>query len=293
MASAKDMNTALEQLYEQSQTAIEQKNSKDADFYLARYMGLLVTEKTDKKFSDLYPLFEQYETLKVDAAINGNFDNDFINWYIFAGHSMWGASTTIRTSDGAMEVNNSSNGKVFVGVFGFPYLQKATIVGAGNTKEETIVLALIKKPFLVFGKVEKENPVLNSIKEIPLDMNSPVQYVFKPEFYDIDKDGSEEVFIRYNKTWTTGFSQVLDIYKIENDTLVKWERFEGLSEGIAKRQGDTILIGEGSSDRAKGHMEQNKTLFCTFEYKNNKWIQSNQSTVEHILCNKKWSKYYS
>jgi outer membrane protein assembly factor BamD (BamD/ComL family) len=83
MASAKDMNTALEQLYEQSQTAIEQKNSKDADFYLARYMGLLVTEKTDKKFSDLYPLFEQYETLKVDAAINGNFDNDFINWYIF------------------------------------------------------------------------------------------------------------------------------------------------------------------------------------------------------------------
>lgn len=288
---AYDIEGALNSLYEQAADAIEKEDFRQADLCLSRYMGLLATEETDRKYASLYPLFDKYEQLEMFSVINGNFDNDFINWYLFAGHAMWGGEETINTDDGALMATFNDNEKLLVSVFGYPYLEKAGIVGT-ETKGEVVILALMKKPFLVVGKITGGSHPFNSAQEIPFDVKTSVQYVWPPDFYDIDKDGKDEVFIRYNKAWATGFSQVLDIYKSKDNKLVFWERFEGFAEGIAKREGDKIIRAEGFSVSDKDSLPQEKTRFEAFEYIDGKWVLTSEDEKPHILMQEDWGQYY-
>ncbi|MDD4201886.1 MAG: hypothetical protein PHQ52_00275 [Candidatus Omnitrophica bacterium] len=287
-----DVNELLGSLYKQAQTAIEKGDQGESDFFLARYLGLVTTENTTKNYTDLYPLFDTHKQLNAFTVINGEFQKEFIDWFIFAGYSMWAGQTIIQTKDGALEVTNNLNDNFYVGVFGYPYLEKGSIVGGTSNSGEVVVMTLMRKPFLVLGKIkEKENP-LDNASDFPIEVRTVIQYIWQPEFYDIDKDGEDEIFIRYNKSWATGFSQVLDIYKIKEDDLILWERFEGLAEGIAMRAGDKIIVGEGFSDTGNGHMGYEKTHIEEFEYKEDKWIRTKASDQPHILLNEEWKTFY-
>lgn len=285
-------------LYEKASQAIKQGNEADADFYLARYMGASLFDKESKKSSsDLYPLFKTYKVSKPTAFISGRYSKDFIDWFIDGSHSQWGQDDDkdIDQKTHSFSVVSGSTDKYFATVTGSPYLEGWTIIKDKDSK--TAVLALIdyqQKPYIVVGIHEKGVPkkILEK-KEMDLAKHH-VQYVWPLEFHDLDGDGNDELWVRYNEAWADGFSQSLAIYKIKDNTLELIKKFEGEAEGIARRlAGGRIEIGRGFTDKdATGHLGYDKHHLEVWEYKNGTFAKISERDVPHILWSDEWQKYY-
>lgn len=246
-------------LYDKASEAIEKDNEQDADFYLARYIGASFLDKeSEKNITDLYPLFNSYKVSKPTAFISGKYSEDFISWFTLSSHAQWG-----RDDDDDLDPETHSFGIVtsesndyIATVIGSPYLEGWSIIKDKDSR--LAVLTLIdysQNPYIVVIKHKKGVPE-KMFKEMYLGLaEKHIQSVWPPEFYDLDGDGKDELWVRYNKAWADGFSQELAIYKIKDSELELFKKFEGLAEGIARRlDGNKIQVGQGFSDKNVGHL---------------------------------------
>jgi len=287
-------------LYKKASEAIQKGNEQDADFYLARYMGVsFLDKKTNKSISDLYPLFKKYKVSKPTAFISGKYSKDFIEWFIFSSHIMWGKQfdedTEVNKESNSFCVAYNDNKEYYAAIIGSPYLEGWFVM---NDKDQKIAtLALIdyrKKPYIVIGR-HKNGKEATLIERKVLDVEDHhIQHIWDPEFHDLDGDGKDELWVRYNKAWGDGFSQELAIYKIKDNKLELLKKFEGLAEGIAQRLNNGLIeVGKGfTSKEATGHLGYDQTHIQTFEYKNSKFIKVSEKDVPHILWSDEWEKYY-
>lgn len=284
-------------LYQKASQAIEKNNEQEADFYLARYAGAsLLDENSKKTMSDLYPLLKSYKVSAPTAFISGRYSKDFIDWFIDGSHSQWG-----RTEDEDINIKNrsftvaaGSNKDYFAAIVGSPYLEGWSIIKGDDIK--TAILTLIdyrQKPYIAVAK--RNNSASKSRAEktyLELDEHH-IQYVWPIEFHDLDGDGKDELWVRYNKAWADGFSQELSIYRIKDGKLELIKKFEGEAEGIARRlEGNKIEVGNGFSDKSVGHMGYDQHHLETWEYKNGKFTKISERDVPHVLWSKEWEKYY-
>ena len=285
-------------LYEKASQAIQKGNEQDADFYLARYIGISFLDKETKKdISDLYSLFKSYKVSKPTAFISGKYSDDFIEWFILSSNAQWG-----QDDDDDLDPNTHSCGlasgesKDYIAtVIGSPYLEGWSILKDKGSK--TAILTLIdsiQKPYIVV--IRHVNSVPKKVFEkMYLDTGTNhIQRIWPLEFHDLDGDGQDELWVRYNKAWADGFSQELAIYRIKDNSLELIKKFEGLAEGIARRMdGNKIQVGTGFTDNsAVGHIGYDQHHLETWEYKKGKFVKTSEKNVPHILWSDEWKKYY-
>lgn len=290
-------DTYYSTLYEKASQAMQKGNEEDADFYLARYMGVSLLDKESKKdITDLYPLFNAYKVSKPTAFISGRYSADFIDWFIYSSIAQWGGDDDedIDPKTHSFVIVSSETNEYFATVIGSPYLEGWSIIKDKNTK--TAVLALInhkQKPYIVVGEHEKGIPK-KFFEKTEFDLGElHLQHVWPPEFHDIDKDGKDELWVRYNKAWADGFSQELAIYKIKDNGLELIKKFEGEAEGIARRlEGNKVEVGRGFTDKNVGHLGFDQHHLEIWEYKNGRFVKISERNVPHILWSDEWQKYY-
>jgi len=294
IAEESDIDKQLSEIYKKAEQAIEEGNMEEADFWLARYMGLTTfNEDTERNYFDLLPLFEKREDLKPTSFISGKYSDDFLDFFTLGMHDFWSIPDEgIREEDLEFAVRADSDGDYFVQIIISPRLECWSILKENIKLAVIPLISLMKPAFIVSGKLKDGKPITHFPRvEINSDKHF-LHYIWPVGFHDLDNDNIPEVWIRYNRTWASGFSQVLDIYKIEkNEKLVLLKRFEGLAEGIARRLGDgRIEVAKGFGDT--GHMGYDQHHFEIWEYKEGEFIKISERNVPHILWTDEWEKYY-
>jgi len=286
-----------ERLLEEISQSVEQGDEESADFYMARYMGAsFMDEETERDVTDLYPMFGVYKVSKPTSLISGKYSPDFIEWFIVSSYVLWGRGEDEDTDeeDRSCVINSCSNGKYFATVIGSPYLEGWSVSKDGERK--TAVLAQInhsKKPYIVVVRAGGDGPdKIFEKKELDLDGHN-IQYMWYPEFHDLDGDGDDELWLRYNKAWADGFSQELAIYRIGDNGPELIRKFEGLAEGIARRlDGNMVEVGHGTFDKPIGHLDYDRHILEVWQYKDGDFVKVSEKKVPHILRSDKWREYY-
>lgn len=287
------LDKQLEQIYAHAENAIAKSDIEQADFWMARYMGLTAAaENTTKGYPDLIPLFKKREDLKPTAFISGKYDDSFIEFYARGTCGIWDAPDDgVNQEKREFTVQSYSDDHYYVEITASPRLENWSIL------KQPVVVAVIPlgiKLVVHSGKLEN-GKAINHFKEMPLDIGeSFVHYIWTPEMHDLDADGVPEIWIRYIKAWADGFSQEMAIYKIKEDReLVLMKQFSGEAEGIARRlDGNKVEVGTGFSNENTGHLGFEKTHLEMWEYKNGAFVKTSEKDVPHILWTKDWEKYY-
>jgi hypothetical protein len=285
-----------EDLYSNAKESIAQGKEDDADFYMARYMGVsLLDQDSEKNFTDLYPLFETHRVFKPTSFISGKYSESFLEWFMFISYAQWGYDDDedIDFKNHSMVIRTEENQEYIVTISAKPFLEGWSIIKGTDT--ETAILALAENAQARLTKHSSGVPE-KIYEAIDLcDDNGLMQTVWPIEFYDLDGDGRDEVWIRYNRAMASGFMQELAIYKITDSGLELFKKFRGMPEGITRRLGNSsIEVGYGfaSEPGTTGHLGYDRYRLERWEHRDGDFVKVSETDIPHILWSDSWSKYY-
>lgn len=286
----------LQSFYQQAFDAVKKGDESKADFYLARYMGITaVTPDSTKQIGDLYPIFNIYKVSKPTAVLSSHYSPKFVSWFVLASYSLWGFDEGAGDFTEPVKIASGNNGSFFAEVSAFPYLEGWSRVKEDKATILTLALADSKRGiYLSSGQIlngtigEKFDPLLLDTEGLNL------QYVWTPEFYDLDGDGIPEIWLRYNKAMATGFTQELAIYKIQGSKLILLKKFSGEAEGVARRiEGNRVEVGYGFTDNDHlGHLGFDRHHLEVWEYKKGTFAKVSEKEVPHLLWSDAWEAYF-
>ncbi len=288
----------LDQIYQSAAEAIQKEDVVSADFWIARYLGLSLEEETDteKRSLEMIGLVKSRKDLKGPTAIlSAKYAESFLDFYREGAYEMWGVPDGwVNAKDHEVVIAEGDLGPYLVQVQARPVIEVWNFMNDTAQRWIALPLADTKKPpkFLLIDKSQK-NPVLSTAV-----LNTEerfIQYFWPLEAHDLDGDGKPELWVRYNAAWATGFSQILEIYRVKDGkSLELIQRFEGLAEGIARRlPSGKIEVAESYSSTGSGaHLEFDRHRIETWEYKDGKFVKISERTVPHILLDDNWQNYY-
>ena len=288
--SKSNLDAQLELFYKEAEQAIEKGDNQRADFYLARYIGKsMLNEDTDKNMTDLYPLFEK-QNLAPTSLLSRDYNKEFIEWFVYSPAHYWARDEVIEEDiQYTFRLNGTDDNNYYVVVSAYPFIEAWSVAGQEDAYS-TAFIALAGKPFIMSGKL-KDGKSSKEFNRVELD--ALLQRVWRPELYDLDNDGIPEIWIRYNRTMGTGFSQELVIYKIEDNKIKLFKKFEGSPEGIARRlKNGNIEIGYSFSDESVGHLGYDKHHIEEWQYKDGDFVKVSEKDIPHILYSSDWKDYY-
>jgi uncharacterized protein YxeA len=296
-AAEQNLGGELKIIYQKAEKAIQENKVQEADFWLARYMGLTAFNKaTERNYTNLFPLFKKRKDLVPTAFISGKYSDDFIDFFIRGTYEFWGIPDEgVKEDVFEFAVRGNSEKDYFVQIIISPCLESWSILKNKNSVAVIPLISSEKAPFIVSGKLKDGKPVKYFTKcYIDTDKHF-LHYIWPIEFHDLNGDKVPEIWIRYIMAWADGFSQRLDIYQIKDDKeLILLKRFEGNAEGIARRlKNGLIELGEGFTNKeATGHLGYDQHHIQTFEYRDGNFVKISEKDVPHILWGKSWTKYY-
>ena len=126
------------------------------------------------------------------------------------------------------------------------------------------------------GRIEKKYP------PVELEIyDCPVFGIWPVEFYDLDKDGIPEIWVRLNLLAAVDYLQVLKVYKIKNGAVKLFKEFQGAS-GMAKRIGGNRVevVNWAVSDRPGiAHLNFDLYQIEIWEYKNGEFVKVSEKRV--------------
>jgi hypothetical protein len=273
------------------------RDKSRVDFYLARCLSTMPENSTDQDRADLLALIKKRKLNPV-AFIPFEYDEEFLEWFERSANARWNASPShFDEALGTVEIQSAEFGGYALTLVAYPEIQSWYLTDESQAPAKPMVLALghwKKKPFLILVKQDAAAPRTYR----PVNLNTQgraLHAVWKPEFEDLDGDGKPEVWIRYNLAWGNGFSQVLDIFKLDPATGLKlYKHFLAENEGVARRlEGNRIELGSAFGSRADfSRREFDKYHFKVFEFKEGKFKKVDAYDLPHILKSKEWKKYY-
>lgn len=270
---------------ENSKWLPSEAEDQSSDFYIAKQLAMAYAgDKINEGLKELEPLLNARLSAPV-SFISGNFDESFLNWFFVNTYAMWDVpDTAINESNNSFTIIDSNQGDYSASIMASPYVEGWTVIGGKD--EFNAILILAKNPKILFKS--QKGPTSSSIN---IESENGLQHVWPIEFYDIDKDGVPEMWVRYNNARADGFSQELAVYKIQNNQLKLLKQFSGITEGIARKLSNgRVEVANGTGD--SGHLGYDKYLLQTWEYKNGDFVKISEKTIPHVLLSKDWTEYY-
>jgi len=282
--------------YDNAARAIAGKDRRKADFWLARYLGATFSADTARGYADLIPLFDQREDLVPTAFISGRYSHRFLDFFVRGTYELWGVPhERVSEADATFIARTFSDGPYVVELVVSPALEGWAIIG-DNPSIAVIPLVSAEPPAVLVAGIRREGEPVRAFPRVALNADgNRLQYIWPIEAHDLEGDGTPEIWIRYNEAWADGFSQVLEIYKIEHEAaLVLFKRFEGPMEGIARRVEDgTIEVAEGFTNKElTGHLGFDQHHIETFAFQQGEFVKVAERNVPHLLWSDAWELYY-
>ena len=289
----------FKELYSKAQSSLSPNDKKKFDFYIARYLGLASLENPPvHRTKDLETLIQKRK-LAPKAFVPSTWDPAFIEWFVKGLYARWAVpDERVREKARSFEIANAAyQDQYFVTVVAYPELELWHVVENGLVTRPLWMLmgSASDKPVLFFGKIFKG---FSSFQFHPLYLDTrkrQLLYVWKPEFYDLDQDGVPEVWIRYDLSRGNGFSGVLEIYRIKNESeLVLMKRFQGGDESVARRLPDgTVELASGAgSHEGFSRLNYDVHRFERWEYHDGEFHQISKEDKPFLLSSPAWKEYF-
>lgn len=295
-AAGPSLDEQLQAAYRSAEQAVSEGDARTADFWMGRYLGLTAfNQQTPRGYADLIPLFERRADLIPTAFVSGEYSEDFLEFFIHGPQLLWGVPDELIGEGGRVAVRTFTDEQYFVQVVASPVLEAWAIMREPPYSMVILPLGATDPPaVIVAGRLQHGEPVQHFPK-VPLNADGHfLHFVWPIELHDLEGDGTPEIWLRYNEAGGSGFSQVLEIYKIAEDQLALFKRFEGLAEGIARRLPDgRVEVAEGTTDRPlTGHLGYDQHQVETFEFRQGEFVKVGERYIPHLLWSDEWQRYY-
>ena len=274
-------------------SAVDASARQDWDavsLHIARYLALSFHGELEFDGEALSECLYRID-LRPTAFISGNYTQPFLDWFVMVPTKYWTAEPVHTQSSAFLLEESAKNGK-HICIIGQPFLEAYTIMGM--TDYPYAPIPMIVDAEILVGTMENNTFRIDKRVEFP-GGGLPVQYIWPPEFHDLDGDGHDEIWIRFNREAADGFTQCLAIYRDEPDHLSLIEEFIGFSEGIARRlPGGNVQVGYGceAEGEAEGHLGYSQFTLETLEYQNGSFIKVSERRIPHILSSDAWLDFY-
>jgi hypothetical protein len=263
--------------YARAEKAISGRNFREADFRLTKILSR-------EPGRDLKELLKK-RALPPPSLLSPEYDSAFTDWFFEASRSLWSLSDNkIKEDHKTYELRFVREGRYFAAIAASPRLEQwsvskpgapVNVISTGDPAAKVTLLSNYPTVYLETGR-------------------HALQYVWMPQFKDIDGDKVPEIFIRYNLTWGNGFRQYLAVYKINNDIKLQlfW-KFEGQSEGVAKLlpDGRVMTASGGASQPSLSHMSYDlwKAEYWTFD--GHEYKKTEEKSFPHPLKSRDWQNF--
>ena len=273
--------------------AIDARAKQDWDavsLHIARYLALSFNRDLEFDGVALSECLHQIELLPV-AFISGKYAQQFLDWFIMVPTEYWLAES-IDAEKGTFLLEESRKNGKFVCVTGRPFLESYTIMEMSDYPFAPI--PMIVGAEILVGNIESNAYYVDKKVELPSD-GLPVQYIWPPGFHDLDGDGVDEIWIRFNREAADGFMQYLSIFRESPDRLSLVTNFIGFAEGIARRlPNGHVEVGYGceAAGQGQGHLGYSQFTVETLEYQNGSFIKLSERRIPHILWSDAWLDFY-
>lgn len=293
--SNENPDTRYDQFYKKAERALDQNQFEQADFWMARYVGEIAQDPRGvKTIPEIYPLFRRHISSEPTSTLSTKYDREFLRWFPFASYSLWGVpDASIDEKTREFQLYSVEAGRYMAAVVAQPVcrgwmlqesdkLAQVLVIAAGGAPSApALELAQIREGF---------DPYYFKNVTLPVE-EKPLQYIWPLEFFDLDDDGTPELWVRYNYTWSAGFTQELAIYKITNEGLELFKKFTGNYEGIARRVDHAVEVAQGVADSPDGKT-YDRHHFQKWVYQNGSFEKTEDREVPNVLMGPEWKKYY-
>jgi len=291
-AVTEELKTALSK----AEKAIDKKNERDIDFYLARAMGLISNS------SDLGEYWKEANALLKKAGLGMSveapyaFSQSFTEYLLETPATLWGCPPDGVDKEGRrMCITLVSDGKIALNIIASPMLERWGLFGGTGKKffADLPECSTEEPPFIAYTRLKDGKPSGKGDRQV-LDLKGmALMHLWPVDFFDLDGDGVNEVLIRCNAAAHNGFTQFLFIYKPSGDTLKLVGRLEGGNEGIARRvKGKVFEVGAGISPGKGDRKAPSEMRLDTIKYEGGKFTKVSQKNIPNPLKGEDWKKYY-
>lgn len=283
-------DTEADLLVGRAADALGAKKPADADFWLARAIGL--STRDGRPAASAEALVSSRAPAPA-GFLPEEFDLEFLDWFEKATWRRWGVSAEhVRERYRSVELARTTGDGYFAAIAGYPKIEAwyTTSSSAGVTSRKLLVAAADPRFLLLSGKsshgVSFDFPIVN----VETRERSVLQ-IWPPEFHDLDGDQKPELWLRFNLAADNGFTQVLDVYRVNDDRgLERIRRFEGPWEGLAMRTGErAVRTAAGfAGRRGLSHLEFDRHRIENWEWSDEEWKKTGESDSPHFLRSKEW-----
>ena len=191
---------------DKSDLEFKKGNIEKADYYLARYFASKNLNK-DKISNSI-----NARKLKPFYFISGKYSNEFLSFFFANPFYEW--RSQIKNDENLVVLTKEvydEKSKQYSVVWSQPQLTTWSIIHSKKKAEKTHILG-VAKANVVIGKLINDRPKpCNRI-----DLKGPIQYIYPPQFEDIDNDNILELIIKANYLVADGYLQILEIHKSTN-----------------------------------------------------------------------------
>ena len=280
----------ISELLTKAQNSLDLSDRKTADFYAARWMGLCSREESPACTAEKLEPFLKKRRLEPKAFVPGEWDPGFVEWFEHGVKERWGVDASrVREKARSFEIAQATyQDRYVVTVVVYPVLELWHLLKDGVVSRPLALpmASYHDRPTLFFGKILKGS----SIQTRPFFLDTQkrtLHYIWKPEFFDADGDGTPEVWLRFNLAWGNGFMQVLDVYRIRQDQkLVLLQRFQG-QNGYARRLEDGTV--ELARTKRLTPQTQEKE---SWSYQEGGFKLVSKEEIPSVLLSSKWQEVY-
>ena len=191
---------------DQSDHEFRKGNIQKSDYYLARYFASKNVDR-DKISNSI-----NARRLKPFYFISGLYSNEFLSFFFATPFHEW--RSEIKNDDNLVILTKEvyeEKSKQYSVVWSQPQLTTWSIIHSNKKAEKTHMFG-IAKANVVIGKLVNDRPKpCNSI-----EIKGPIQYIYPPQFEDVDNDNILELIIKGNYLVADGYLQILEIHKSTN-----------------------------------------------------------------------------
>jgi hypothetical protein len=273
--------------------AVDASTIQDWDavsLHISRYLAMSLNVNLNFDIDALSECLRQIK-LRPTAFISGEYAQQFLDWFVMTPTEYWLAETIDVGKQTFMLEESWKNGK-FVCITGRPFLECYTIMRMSDYPSAPI--PMIVDAEVLVGNIESNTYCVQKKMEFPSE-GQLVQYVWPPGFHDLDGDGHDEIWIRFNREAADGFMQCLTIFRDDPDHLSLVTNFVGYAEGIARRlPNGNVQVGYGCAEagQEQGHLGYSQFIMETLEYQNGSFIKVSERRIPHILWSDAWMDFY-
>jgi len=269
--------------------AIDQGEINLTDFLIARVLG--ASFKNDKTFEThrrLVPSLRRHPGWAPTHFISGRYSDEFIDFFSRGSWSMWGGPS--RSHDRRHKkivLKEAKHGDTAVVIWGTPTYRNWYVIAPRKITVLTVIGS--HDTWIIFGK-RNTSGKWDDCKRNDMNREGSIQYVWKPQFIDLDNDGERELLVRYNVMMADGYRQILDIYDISSFCQPELLRtFIGI-HGIATQHRNSIVVSDETSLDGKAILSQDRQKFRSFRLEKGAFIKISETLEDNFLWEGDWMK---